>query len=79
MDLPEIALNIRGSGWMVILLLLAGIGATWWHYRHTTPSLPRVRRIMLAVLRGLAVLGLILLIFEPVVSLTRTERRNIKL
>ena len=67
-------IQLEGSVWLLIgLLILAGLW-TWFAYRRTEPKLEGVYRWILPGLRGAALALLLVLLFEPVWY--RTVRKN---
>lgn len=68
-ELRDAALDIAGSWtWLIFLLLLLGI-YVWFSYRFTLPVVSKAKRYLLLGLRGVVVLLLLFLLFEPVISL----------
>jgi len=67
--LSELGLAMRGGmpGWLLVLLLLAAVGAALVAYRSERGDLPRERRLTLAVLRGAALALLVALIARPTI------------
>ncbi|RME19147.1 MAG: hypothetical protein D6800_14635, partial [Candidatus Zixiibacteriota bacterium] len=61
--------------WLVwpALIVLVGLGV--WLYRRTNPPLPVWRRLLLAVLRLIAVTAVVVALLEPVVGFSRTWER----
>lgn len=72
--LAGFSLDFKGSILLLIALAALGIGWAALAYRRTLPPTRTALRIVLGMLRGLALLLLIFLIFEPAISL-RQERQ----
>lgn len=66
---------LTGSPIWVGAGLLGLLALTWLLYRHTNPPLPAYLRIILALVRVLAVLALIAALSEPIVSYRRQFER----
>jgi len=58
--------------WLYLAALVAGVAATRWFYRRVPETVSATMRMLLAVLRGVALALLIVLLMEPVLSLVRT-------
>ncbi|MCY4225873.1 MAG: hypothetical protein OXF06_13715, partial [Bacteroidetes bacterium] len=54
------------NAWFLIPLFIIAALLTWISYRHTEPKLRDVYQWLLPVLRGLALVLLLTLLFEPV-------------
>jgi hypothetical protein len=76
MNLSEISLTLAGSTAVFVLLLLLGIGLSVLVYRITIPPVSRRRKMLLVFLRSLAMILLILLLFEPLTKLIFRDRRD---
>lgn len=76
MTVARLSISLGGSLIVLILLLLVAIGCGILFYRTTTPPLPSGRRVILSILRSCVLALLLLLLFEPVVRLIRTDRRE---
>ncbi|MBU3741803.1 MAG: VWA domain-containing protein, partial [Candidatus Kapabacteria bacterium] len=62
-----------GPWWMFVLTAaIAGI-VSWYAYRVTTPPLPAQRRTVLVILRAIALMCLLLALFEPILHVVRSE------
>ncbi|MBL7074753.1 hypothetical protein ISS37_05905 [candidate division KSB1 bacterium] len=59
---------LRGNWWLLILLMVLAVGFSFFYYRYTTPPVSPGRRNVLRVLRGLAFLLAVWILFEPVVG-----------
>ncbi|MDP4230405.1 MAG: hypothetical protein Q8916_08395 [Bacteroidota bacterium] len=62
-----------GSLWLFFLALLAGFGLSVWTYRRTVPKTTPVRRRILITLRSLGLALLLFVLFQPVLTLTKTS------
>lgn len=65
--------------WLVIVVCLALLAASYIYYRRTTPPLPKFMRIFLSVLRGAAFLALFLALAQPIISYTSVTRAKKKM
>lgn len=54
-----------GNLWLIGLIFLVAIGLTWLYYRRTNPPLPGSRRLILGLLRGVAIAALFFVLAEP--------------
>jgi hypothetical protein len=77
----DLKLTLSSSAWWYVLLAFAALAFAFAVYRYTMPPVSSLRRSLLWVLRGLALVLILLLIFEPVLSFlfNRTEERSIAL
>ncbi|MFQ5677113.1 MAG: hypothetical protein ACE5G1_14565, partial [bacterium] len=75
-SLSEITLDTAGSGLLLILSLLIAIAFSFFVYRNTIPPVPLVWRALLTTLRALSVMIVVLLLFEPILSITRKKREK---
>lgn len=57
---------------MIFLLLIPALLLVYYYYRQTVPELSKLRRVLLFSLRTIAVLILLVLIFNPILNLSRT-------
>ena len=73
--LPFLVTNIRlglsASAWWYVLLAVLAIAGSYLVYRFTLPPVSAVRKAVLWVLRSAALVLLLLLLFEPVLSYLR--------
>jgi hypothetical protein len=58
---------------LAVLLTILAFGAAWLTYRFTVPPVPRWQRLLLTVLRGLALSLTLLLLCEPLLRLVVTS------
>jgi hypothetical protein len=66
------------SGNIILLVaaIAAGIGLSFWTYRRTIPRTSNAKRRILITLRSFAIAIIIFIIFQPILSLTRTSERT---
>jgi hypothetical protein len=62
-----------GSLWIFLAALIAGFAFSVWTYRRTVPKTTPRRRQLLITLRGLGLALLLFVLFQPVLSLTKTN------
>ncbi len=70
--MPQINLTTTGS-FALLILLLAAAAFSYFVYRRTTPPVSNRLRFLLMTLRALSAMLLVLLLFEPILSLTRKK------
>lgn len=77
----DLKLTLSSSPWWYVLLGAIAVAFAYFVYRYTLPPVSRLRRTLLWILRGLALLLILLMIFEPVLSYlyNRTEEPSIAL
>lgn len=79
-DLPILifgyGLDLKGSALLYVLLALIALLTTVFVYRYTLPPVPVWRRAVLAVLRIVALALILLLLFEPVLSIFKEQREK---
>lgn len=73
MTLSFFSISLNGSVWIFILFVLSSLLLAFYFYRHTIPPLPLSKRIFLTALRSASLLILLLIIFEPILSLISTK------
>ena len=66
--LTDVRLTLVSSVWWYVLLAFVLAGAAYLVYRYTLPPVTKLRRALLWILRGCALLLIALLLFEPVLS-----------
>ena len=71
--LAAFSLSFAASVVILIFLILAAAAFSAYTYRYTVPEVTRPRRILLTVLRALALSVLLFVLFEPILNLRRTE------
>ncbi|MBU1920683.1 hypothetical protein KKG66_07545 [bacterium] len=81
LSVTDLKLTLVGSPWWYILLAIAAIAFAFFVYRYTLPPVSGIRRTLLWILRGLALLLILLMVFEPVLSylFDRTEEPSVAL
>lgn len=72
-EIADITLKTNGSLAFLLLAILAAAALSTYVYRNTIPPVPGLWRALLASLRGLAIILVILLLFEPILSITREK------
>lgn len=75
MVLASISIALGGSLTLLVLLLLVCTGLAVLFYRYTLPPLPTSRRIVLSVLRAIALALLLFIVFEPVIRFVSTDQQ----
>jgi hypothetical protein len=73
--LSGLNLSLSASAWWYILAAAAVLLAAYFVYRQTLPPVSTMRRTMLWILRGAALVLLVLLLFEPVLRYVRNEKK----
>ena len=73
-DLPAIELSFAVRPFFVVLLTAAAVALAFFFYRFTRPAVSRSRRILLSVLRGVALAVLLALICGPVLHVVFVTR-----
>ncbi len=68
--MEQIHLNLSGNALLFILLLIGLAGLTWFVYRYTVPPIANWFRRLLKLLRIAALVIIIFILFEPVLSLS---------
>jgi hypothetical protein len=71
MLVADFRLTLANSIWWYLLVAAAAVVLAFGVYRYTLPPVSRTRRSLLWALRGVALLLLILLLFEPVLNYIR--------
>ncbi len=74
--MPNISLTFTTTAFVVALLVLIAVAVSALFYRHTVPPIPRRRKIVLIVLRSLALSLLLIFLFEPLVRLISSSTQN---
>jgi hypothetical protein len=59
--------------WLIVLAFLAAIGFTLYYYRRTNPPLEFPKKLVLGILRGVALAVVLFLIAEPLLVISRTK------
>ncbi|HEY3294234.1 MAG TPA: vWA domain-containing protein [bacterium] len=73
--IANIHLGLSASAWWYILLALLAVGGSFLIYRFTLPPVSPLRKALLWVLRSAALVLLLLLLFEPVLSYLRHQAK----
>jgi len=73
MNLPQIHLSTTGSLAFLALLLISAIAFSYYVYRRTVPPVSNRLRVFLMTLRAISTVLVVLLLFEPILSLTRKK------
>jgi hypothetical protein len=80
LGLQDISVELLSAHlWLVILAGLGLIALTWLLYRRTSPPLPWYTRAGLAALRLIAIVAVVLILAEPVISYVRSHQRDTRL
>ncbi|MBI5059269.1 VWA domain-containing protein [candidate division KSB1 bacterium] len=74
--LSNFRLTFGSSVWFYVLLAIAAVALAVVVYRYTLPPVAAVRRTVLWLLRSLALILILLMLFEPVLSFFRSERQR---
>lgn len=70
MNLVEINLQHTGSYFLIVLFIVSAGILMWYYYRRTEPAVQRWRKVLLGIIRSIAFLSALLLLLEPVLSVT---------
>lgn len=73
-NLTQIDVSTTGNAVLLALVVFAALGLSYFTYRRTVPPVADAVRYLLMGLRALALILVLLLLFEPILSLTRTEK-----
>ncbi len=76
MILSFISISLSGSVWLFLLFALFSLLLALFFYRYTIPQITHTQKFFLSVIRSSVLMILILIIFEPILSLIRTETKN---
>ena len=76
MNLSDLDLNTSGNSALLALILLAGIVFSYFVYRKTVPPVSRSLRSLLMTLRATVTVLVLLLLFEPILSITRRKKEK---
>ncbi len=74
--ITEIDLTTSGSALWLVLFVLVGIAFSYFVYRRTVPPVSAALRYLLMGLRAAAVVLVLLLLFEPILSVTRQKQKR---
>ena len=72
-NLEKISLNFSFPSFFFILLFVLLVAYVIYIYRITIPNIPQSKKILLIILRSLALILILFVIFEPVLTLERKE------
>ncbi len=75
-NLTEIDLNTSVNAFFLILSIVLAIGISYFVYRKTIPPVSNGWRIVLITLRAGATILVLLLLFEPILSITRRNQEK---
>lgn len=67
-NLESISINFSFSGFLFWLCVLIIAAYSWYNYRYTVPQVSPSKKILLTLLRALALTIIVFIIFEPIVS-----------
>lgn len=73
LDFEKISLNLSYSSAVFILGMIIALLYSYYVYRYTLPPVAASKRAVLASLRGLALILLLFILFEPILSMTKKE------
>lgn len=68
-NIEKFSLNLSFNGFFLILAVLIIAAYSFYNYRYTVPAVNPSKRLFLVLLRALALTLVVLIIFEPIVSL----------
>lgn len=74
--MTEINLHTTGNTIFLIFTAVAAIAVSYFVYRRTIPPVATGWRILLITLRSLAIISIVLLLFEPILSITRKKEKK---
>ncbi len=74
--MTEVSLQTTSSTFLLIIFCLAAVLASYFVYRKTVPPVHLGWRILLMSLRASAIIAIIILLFEPILSLTRKHHEK---
>ena len=78
--LSDINLSISGNVFQIIIGIIAAVFFTYFVYKYTIPQINKTFKIFLIILRSAALILLLFLIFEPILTIiTRTETKPVNL
>jgi hypothetical protein len=73
--MAKFSFSLGGNALVVLLLLVVLLAAAFLFYRYTLPPLAPLRRVLLSVIRSLALVLMLLIFFEPVLRLVNTDQQ----
>lgn len=72
-NLEKINLNLSYSAVLFVIGVIVILIYSFYVYKYTLPPVSQIKRILLASLRGIALILLLFIFFEPILSLTKKE------
>ena len=73
------SIQFSSSIWIFLFLAVAAILFSIYSYKHTIPEIPRWKKYLLATLRATALVLILILFFEPTITLNQKEERKTKI
>ena len=73
------SIQFSSSIWIFLFLAVAAILFSIYSYKYTIPEIPRWKKYLLATPRATALVLILVLFFEPTVTLNQTEERKTKI
>lgn len=70
-DLEKLNLNLSYPAFLFIIGIIAALLYAYYVYRYTLPPVSSSKRLLLAFLRGTAIILLLFIFFEPILSMTK--------
>ncbi len=70
-EIADITLKTSGSTALLLAAIICAAALSYYVYRNTIPPVPGIWRGVLASLRGMVIVLILLLLFEPILSITR--------
>jgi hypothetical protein len=70
---------LGGNAWMLLVAFAVGLLLSWWTYRRTVPPTTKAKRRTLIILRGIGLTLLLVALFQPVLTITKTNKAEPKL
>lgn len=77
-NIESIELTTTSNFWIILLCIVLLISYSYYIYRYTLPSISNFNRYFLIILRSFIVILICLLIFEPLLSLSKKEEIQLK-
>lgn len=78
--MENIGLSLLGGNvWTLLAAFVVGLALSWWTYRRTIPPTSNAKRRTLIVLRGIGLTLLLVALFQPVLTITKTNQVEPKL
>ncbi len=76
MNLAFFSFTFGGNIFVLIFLFLFFISAAFLFYKFTIPPVPKFKKILLTLIRSSALTLILLVLFEPVLSIIKNEKKN---